>query len=149
MQLTEFAKAPRGPYLFDFWVHPIAIPSPLGNFSVELFPETGEPDVRMVEEASALVEFLQSQPEKVVSRVFEHYSRLLRDPNWLAACNVPADLSREDLSSFIQSRSLTVRRSDAGGKIVYENRIYVSPQWDIEHAIYLGISGNDVEFSDP
>lgn len=149
MRLTEFVKAPRGPNLFDSWVHPTAIASPLGNFTVELFPETGEPDVQMVQKAIVLVEFLQSRSEKVVSKVFEHYKRLLRDPDWLTECHVPVDLSRKDLSSYLQARSLMVHRSDDDGKRVYESRIYVSPQWDIEHAIYLAISGTGVTFSDP
>lgn len=148
MQLSEFTKAPRDPYLFDFWIHPVRIACPLGDFSVELYPDSGEPDTNMVTEAEALVVFLGAHAEAVVAKVFEHYRQMLDYPEWLAECAVPLDLDCTSLSDHIEVLNLTVSRVDDGDHAIYLPRIYVSPKWAQEHAIYLEVIGDYLEFCD-
>lgn len=148
MLLSEFTKSPPGSYLFDFWIHPIRIACPLGDFTVELLPDSGEPDTNMVTEAEALVLFLETHTEAVVAKVFEHYRRMLNYPEWLAECGVPSNLDCVSLSDHIEVLNLTVARVDDGDRFEYLSRIYVSPKWDQEHAIYLEVIGDKVEFCD-
>jgi hypothetical protein len=149
MQLSEFFKAPRGPRKFDYWTHPAAVPSPLGDFIVELYPEIGEPDEKMVGLANTLTIFLSSHPEKIVDKVFDHYKRFLENPSWLLSCQVPTNLQDCNLAPYMKSLNLTVSRDGIRNQYEYNTCIYISPQWDEEHAIYLELTDDEVDFCEP
>lgn len=144
MQLSEFIKAPRGTYAFDFWIHPIYIPSVLSLFSIELRPDTGEPDVRMVDAAERLVLFMQTFPEKLLDKIYEHYLSFAEHSEWLADCNVPDKLEKNELVPYLVVRDIVVIREE--DMLTLNSCFYVSPQWDTEHAIYLKLSGIDLEY---
>ncbi|GGP22618.1 MULTISPECIES: hypothetical protein [Silvimonas] len=37
-------------------------------------------------------------------------------------------------------------REEVSDRFLYEGRIYISPQWDVEHAIYLEVGDMEVKF---
>lgn len=147
MHIDDFKKQDRGPRLYDHWLHPDPIPTPLGPFFVELMPDGGEPDIRMVEEAVSLVEFLRSNAQAIVNHVHEHYRHHIEHHEWMEECGVPLDLETSDLVPFLRVRSIVVER-DGGPPPTYEAWFYVSPQWDVEHAIYLSLTNGTLSFRD-
>ena len=146
MMLSEFSKVLREKYLFDCWVHPEKVPNLLGEFDVELLPDAGEPDERMVLEAESLLAFIQNHPDKVVEKVFEHYKQLHDNSEWLASCNVPRNLGVSGLAPYLHALSISVSREGEAEDFLYQGRIYISPQWDEEHAIYLELNESEIKF---
>lgn len=110
MELSEFEKAPRDPYSFDYWIHPKLILSSIGNFSVELIPESGEPDSNMVAEANKLASFINAFPEKLTAKVFERYQSITGNGDWLVFCGAPNNLNQITLSTYIEALILVVHR---------------------------------------
>ncbi|MES2261144.1 MAG: hypothetical protein V4724_21725 [Pseudomonadota bacterium] len=147
MHLSEFIKAPNGMYSFNFWIHPISIPSVLGVFSVELRPDTGEPDFRMVDEAKTLALFMRTHPEELQDKVYEHYKRLTAYPDWLTECSVPGNLEKNEMMPYLEVRNIVIIREDSIQTL--NSCFYISPQWDVEHAIYLKIDGVKLEYCEP
>lgn len=143
-QLYEFVKAPRGPYAFDFWVHPVLISSVLGLFAVELLPDIGEPDLRMVNEAERLVSFMQAHPDKLLDKVYEHYRGFDANLEWLASRDVPENLKKDELPPYLMVRDIVVIRDE--NMQTLRSCFYISPQWDKEHAIYLELRGIKLEY---
>lgn len=143
-QLSEFKKAPRGPYAFDFWVHPVLISSVLGLFAVELRTDIGEPDLQMVNEAERLVSFMQAHPDKLLDKVYEHYRGFDAHSEWLASCDVPENLNKDELPPYLVVRDIVVIRDEDMQAL--SSCFYISPQWDTEHGIYLELHGIKLEY---
>ena len=81
MTLLDFTKQPRGMYPFDFWVANRAIPTSMGEFTVELQMGIGDkapPDDKMLREADELVELLQAHIGTIHDKVFEHYQTRMK-----------------------------------------------------------------------
>lgn len=147
MQLSDFRKEPKGPYLFEYWSSLSSLPSQIGRFNIELqMPEGSEPDSQMLSEASQLASAFQGNASGVVAKVYEHYLEMQQHTEWLQECGVPEHLSVAELQNYIRSRSLVVSRDDHNGEPVYSSGVYVSPLWDIEHGIYLCITPGGVSF---
>jgi len=134
-------------YAFDFWVHPVYIPSALGPFTVELRPDSGEPDLRMVDEAKALVSFMQKHPDKLQEKIYEHYQSFTAYSEWLADCNVPGNLERNELMQYLGARDIVIIREEDMQTI--NSCFYISPRWDTEHAIYIKLDGINLEYCEP
>ena len=100
MNLSDFTKQPRGPFGFDIWTSKQTIPSPMGEFAVELQMGVGEnapPDSEMLRHADELVALFRVNLEIIHDKVFEHYQMVAGDSDWLGGCGVPADLDRDGI----------------------------------------------------
>jgi hypothetical protein len=92
--------------------------------------DTAPPDDEMVRQANDLAEFTRSHP-------------LASDEaEWMESCGVPVGLTRDELTPYLDELNLVVDRDRS------EPTIYVVPQWDEEHAIYLAVRDGRVEFQD-
>jgi len=142
MTLSDFTKQPRGAYLFDFWVANRAIPTAIGEFTVELQMGIGDkapPDDKMVRQADELIELLQAHIRTIHDKVFEHYQMVAEQGGF------PSGLDREEILDQLQVRTLTVSR-DENADEVYRSRVFIIPEWDEEHAIYLAYCAGEWEF---
>ena len=139
MKLEDFVKQPRGPYRFDLYVHPDVVPSPLGEFVVELIAEVGQaPADVMLEIARALVEQFTDDRDHITGLVFREYERACR----MVAAGVPDDaiprgLSISALGAYLDVRTLSVSCSPDDEEEPYPARVYLSPRWDSEHGLYF------------
>lgn len=148
MTLSDFKKQPRGPETFDTCVAKRTIKTALGDFTVELQMDIGDtPTDVMIRRADELVELLQAHSKTIHDKVFEHYRMAAEDVSWLDLCDVPEGLDRVGVLKHLQVRSLVVSREEDGDE-EYSSRVYIVPEWDEEHAIYLAYSRGDWEFVD-
>jgi uncharacterized protein DUF6985 len=148
MTLSDFTKQPRGAYAFDFWVANRAIPTPMGEFAVELQMGIGDnapPADEMVRQADELVGLLRAHIETIHDKVFEHYQMVAEQGGWLGSCGIPSGLDREGILDHLQVRTLTVSRDEDADE-VYRSRVFIVPDWDEEHAIYLAHCDGEWEF---
>src|SRR5262245_11292389 len=148
MTLSDFTKQPRGAYAFDFWTANKAIPSPMGEFTVELQMGVGDnapPDNEMLRHAEELVALFRADVEIIHDKVFEHYQMMTDDSDWLEMCGVPANLDRDGILEHLEVRTLSVLRGGDEDE-PYVSRVYIVPAWDEEHAIYLAHQGGEWEF---
>ena len=142
MTLSDFTKQPPGQYPFGFWVANRAIPTPMGEFTVELQMGIGDkapPDDKMLRQADELVALLQAHIETIHDKVFEHYQMFAEQGG------VPSGLDRDEILDQLQVRTLTVSR-DENADEVYRSRVFIIPDWDEEHAIYLAYGDGEWEF---
>lgn len=139
----DFEQQPRGSYLFNHWIAKQRVPTSLGDFSIEAqtpMHDTQPPDERMLAQMSILAAFVHANPDKILDKVYEHYQSASQEVEWMQDQDVPTDLSRVGLAPYIVTLSLVTDREEA------EPTIYVVPQWDEEHAIYLAVRDGQVEF---
>lgn len=129
----DFQMADRGPRLFDRWLAKQSVPTPLGPFAVELYQR---PDEELLRHANELVAFVSDGYDAILTVVYEHYLRTAEDKYWMKGCGVPRRLPEGKVAKYIRSRAVVVRR-DRGGEV--DAAIYISPQWDTEHGINLGL----------
>jgi hypothetical protein len=150
MTLSDFTKQPHGPFTLDCWTSNQAIPSPMGEFIVELQMGLGDnapPDSEMLRRAEELVALFRANIEIIHDRVFEHYQMVTGNSGWLGDSGVPADLDRSGILEYLEVRTLTVSRDcDEDGP--YMRRVYIIPTWDEEHGIYLAYRDGEFEFVD-
>jgi hypothetical protein len=143
MTAEDFELQPRGPYLFNYWQARQQVETPFGSFVVEAhmpLEDTAPPDPAMVRQANELAEFTRSNPEAILEKIYEHY-RAMAD-HWLEMCRVPRALRQDELSPYLEVLTLNVNRDGD------EPTIYVSPRWDVEHAISMAVREGRVEFQD-
>jgi len=148
MTLSDFTKRSHGPYALDFWTAKQAIPSPMGEFTLELQMDVGDhspPDSEMLRRADELVALFRVNVEVIHDKVFEHYQRLTDDGDWLEMCGVPADLDRDGILEHLEVRKLTVSRCGDEAE-PYPSRVYIDPSWDVEHSICLAHHDGAWEF---
>lgn len=91
-----------------------------------------------------LAGFLRSNIEEVWDKVHEHYQRAAAHREWMKTCDVPVGLGRKDIQLYLRCRQIVVERD--GDKI--DGVIFIDPQWDVEHKIYLRLEGDVLSFSD-
>lgn len=155
MNISEFQKQPRGPYLFDHWVWNKRVRTPLGDFSVELQMlgdnDTNPPDDEMLKRAFELVRYAEAHGDYLLDIVFGYY-RLAEESDWLDMADVPSGLSRETVSSQVrEDRTLVVSRHLDWNE-PYNSAIHIVPLWDEEHGLSLEfrdgqiVSANDEPF---
>ena len=140
MTLSDFTKEPRGASAFDSWTANQAIPSPMGEFTVEVRMGLGDsapPDNEMLRRAEELVALFRANVEIIHNKVFEHYQM----------CSESADLDRDGILGHLEVRTLTVFRGGDPDE-PYVSRVYIIPDWDVEHAIYLAHRDGEWEFVD-
>ena len=139
MTLQDFTKQPRGPLKFDIWRAKQAIPSPMGDFAVELHMAMGDsspPSEDMLRQADTLVALFKAHVTTIHAKIFEHYQAVADQGEWLAACGVSEGLDREGIVEHLQDRRLVVSRDEDDDQS-YLSRVFLTPDWDEEHAIYL------------
>jgi hypothetical protein len=54
-----------------------------------------------------------------------------------------------DLANYVTAAVVGVWRDEMDGEVSYDSYVYISPQWEPEHAIYLGLAGKTLYFRDP
>jgi hypothetical protein len=155
MTAAEFQKQPRGPYLCDHWVWHRRVPTPLGDFSVELQmlgdDDTNPPDEEMLRRASELVRYAETHGDYILDIVFGYY-RLAGESDWLDMAGVPRGLTRETVSSQVRDERTLVVSRHLDWAEPYDSAIHVVPLWDEEHALTLEwrdgqiVSANDEPF---
>jgi hypothetical protein len=129
----DFEKQPRGSRLFDLWCAKQPLQNPLGLFDVEL---SESPDDALLRQVNELVAFASAEYDAILNAVYEQYQRTADDKYWMKGCGVPRRLREDQVMQYVRSRSIAVRRNRQGAII---GTIYISPQWDTEHGILLGV----------
>jgi hypothetical protein len=120
------------------------MPTPMGEFTVELQMGIGDkapPDAKMLRQAEALIELLQAHIATIHDKVFEHYQMVAEHGGF------PSGLDREEILDQLQVRTLTVSR-DENADEVYRSRVFIIPEWDEEHAIYLAYCDGEWGFDE-
>jgi hypothetical protein len=145
MNLSDFEKQSSGLSLFDTWTAINPISTPIGDFSVELYMGIGDkrpPDGEMLQRANDLVALLLTEFEIIRDKLFEHYRMYAEVPGFEFS-GVPYGLDREGIVKYVDDLALTVSRQRSLLGTRYSSRVYVIPQWDVEHGIYLARRGSE------
>jgi len=147
MKIEDFKKQKRGPYLFDWFRHPNTINSRLGVFSLELTVEMDKvPNQAMADAMEKLIGKFEKNKDMIAQMVFKEYLTIAKaEPDWLESCEVPLNLSIDDLAPFIKAQALTVSDDVDDAEDRHHPRVYMSPQWDEEHGFYLQFEGDHIE----
>ena len=136
----DFQMTNRGPRLLDRWLSKQPVPTPLGPFTVELYQA---PDDELLRHVNELVVFVSDAYDAILNVVYEHYLRTAEDKHWMKRCGVPRHLPDGEIAKYFRSRAVVVRRNRAAEVAA---AIYISPLWDTEHGINLGlVNGQPVE----
>jgi hypothetical protein len=143
MNIADFEKQPRGPYLFDWWVARQQIETPLGLFSVEFQmlgeDDTNPPDDEMLKRASELVSYAENSGNFILDIVFGDYLRAALAPGWLEACEVPRRVRRDRIGDYLRENGSLVVSRHLNWDEPYSSAIHVCPLWDEEHALTLDL----------
>ncbi|NQV27007.1 MAG: hypothetical protein HQ518_21870 [Rhodopirellula sp.] len=139
MKLPEFRKLPRGPRAFDCYEHHTPIPSPLGEFTLELQMDVDDttPGQSMIDMAQDLASQFTADVERVTELLFAQYQLASEDPDWLGECGLPPGLSAGQLAPYLHVRALAVSHDKNDQVEPYSARVYICPQWDEEHGLYF------------
>jgi hypothetical protein len=114
----------------------------MGNFAAELHDP---PDEELLALVNELAEYVRAHDDDILDKVEEHYLRFSADEYWMKDCKVPSGLDRIRICKYVRSRTIVVRR-DKKRKLT--GTIYIDPQWDIEHAIYLHLVNGSLQFEE-
>jgi hypothetical protein len=145
MTVEDFEHEPCGPHLVNFWHARPRVSTPFGEFQIEAHMPPGDtspPDPSMILQANELAEFTRAHPDAVLDKIYEHYTTIAAQPEWMESCGVPPGLRRDELAPYLDEMVLVIDRDET------EPTIYVVPRWDNEHAIYLAVRDGRVEFQD-
>ena len=147
MQIEEFEKQDRGPYLFDRFRHRDTVDSRLGSFSIELIVNMDKaPNQDMANAMRILIDRFEKNEEEIAQMVFREYRAIAESqPDWLEDCEVPLTLSIDGLEPFLTARVLSVSDDVDDVDDQYRPRVYMSPQWDEEHGFYLKFDSDKME----
>ena len=141
MQLSEFKKQPRGPYLFDTWLWDCKVDTALGSLPVELYCNIdANPTEAMVDRASNLVSFAVANGALLNDIIYGHY-RYAEANDRLEYWNVPAGLARSEIMEQVVSIILNVHAD-------LFSSIHVDPRWDPEHKLSLTYEETITEVND-
>ena len=100
----------------------------------------------MVAAANALAEFLFGNAGAVLAVVQENYLASCWNEDWMNGCGVPVGLSVAAMCKYLSDSTIAVDLATDGGVSAV---IYFSPQWDLEHGLYLKVEGGRVVRTDP
>jgi hypothetical protein len=140
MKLSDFVLQPRGAYNFDHYIHPMTIPSPLGDFSLELYVDSASrrpADQKMLAAIIALRQTFEDDMDSLVALVHQQYLNATEDEEWCDVCDLATGLSADELAPLLDGRAITVWQNETDGDNPNPGRIYMSPQWDEEHGLYF------------
>jgi hypothetical protein len=140
MKLSEFILQERGPYLFDHYIHPVACPSVLGNFVLEFqVDDAGKrpPDEKMLNAIVALRDAFLRDTSSLVTLVHGQYLLATRDDGWSNGCGLPIGLTEIQLEPLLNGGTITVSQDETDADEPNPGRVYMSPEWDEEHGLYV------------
>jgi len=129
----DFEQAPRGRRLFDLWRAKHPLENTIGPFEVEM---DATPDEELLRVANELAALISADYDAILNAIYEHYLRCAEDRFWMKSCEVPRRLRVDQVKGYLRSRSISVRRDPQGAA---RGSIHLSPQWDPEHGIVLGV----------
>jgi hypothetical protein len=146
LTVTDFVRLPRGPRRFYLWVANAPVRTSFGDFSIEAMMPMGDtkpPDMRMLKDANFLADYVREHSDAILELVFQHYKEWCsRDPAWLEICDVPIGLQRHEIKPYLIGLHIMVDRESPGPEML------ITPQWDEEHAIYLEVKQDQLQFKD-
>ena len=119
--------------LVDIWIARRGFTTPLGHFEVDL---DAPPDLESLQVANDLIEFVSRETDAILRVVENDYQLAAEDKYWMKGCDVPHHLDKDQLTTYLRSRTISVRR-DQRGQVT--GAIFISPMWDLEHGIHLGV----------
>lgn len=140
MKLSEFILQPRGPYLFDHYLHSEEIPSPLGSFALEFQVNDASkrpPDDKMLEAIAILREAFQNDLQALTELVHQQYQAVAQDEYWREAVDLPLGLSSTEIAPLLTAKAISVSQNEIDEGDPNPGRIYMSPLWDEEHGLYF------------
>jgi hypothetical protein len=141
MQLSDFKKQPRGPYLFDTWLWDQSIETTIGTLPVELYCDIDTlPSDAMISLANELAVFAETYSTLLLDIIYGHY-RCAEARDWLRYWNVPAGLARSEVISQVESIILNVHADLFAG-------VHIDPHWDPEHKLSLTYAGTITEVNE-
>lgn len=129
----DFEKAPRGRRLSDHWRVRTPLDSPVGTFDIEL---DAPPDDELLARANELIAAVTNQHGAILRLIYADYERAAEDRHWMKGCGVPRHLETDQVTQYLRYRAISVHR-DQKGRI--SGSIFISPLWEIEHGIYIGV----------
>lgn len=144
MKLEDFEKESR-----DEWKSKEPVTTVVGDLFVELSinDRAGPPDEAMLKLADELVRFVQTHGDLLLSSIYGHYCNA-EESGHLDFWDVPKGLSREQVLSEVEHINLSVSR-DKDAQRAYASYIYVIPNWEQEHALYLRCADGQLTQFDP
>lgn len=140
MKLSEFVLQSRGAGGFDSYLHPQTIPTPLGEFSLEFQVKNAArrpPDEKMLAAIITLRQALESDLHALVTLVHEQYLLAAEDEEWCEVCELPTGLGADELAPLLEGQTISVAQQETDADEPHPGRVYISPQWDQEHGLYV------------
>ena len=92
--------------------------------------------------AEDLIDQFTTDKDRVTQLVFQQYKLVSADSDWLEDCEMPNGLDADQLGPYLRARTLSVSRDLDDRNEPYSARVYMSPQWDEEHGLYLKRDGD-------
>lgn len=133
LTVEEFEKQPRERRLFDLWGAKTPLDTPIGAFEIVL---NSPPDGELLGHANELTAALASQHDVILKLIYASYLRAAEDRYWMKNCGVPRNLEEDQILPHLRSRSISVWR-DPKGRV--SAGIFISPKWEVEHGIDIGV----------
>lgn len=138
MNHSDFKKLPKNTYAYDVWRRLEPLETSLGNFHVELHApdDKNPPDDEMLRLADELTAYVESHSDYIWDIIFGAYRHCATtaDSDWLECCDVPEDLTRDQVREYCEPAICITRQSH---NEPYCSDISVFPQWDEEHGLTL------------
>src|SRR4051812_1733501 len=106
MNISEFTKLPKNTYAYDVWRRATPVETSLGSFHLELHtPDNKDlPDDEMLKLADALAGYVASHSDHIWDIIYGSFRdcATTADPDWLECCEVPADLTRDQVREYCE-----------------------------------------------
>jgi hypothetical protein len=128
MQLSEFERQERGPYLFDVWRRKTPVRTDIGDIPLEQqSPRDETPGQEMLTVAHEIASWASSNGKYILDLIYGHYNYADRS-GWLSFWGVKQGLSKFEILDHVDSVTLSVNEDGSAG-------VFVDPKWDPEHKL--------------
>ena len=82
---------------------------------------------------------------KIIDLIISEYSHFCKFESWMSELKIPIDLEWPVINDYISDYTIFGYFNSENQKIVEEYRLYVRPQWDLEHCIFIGIENGKIK----
>lgn len=143
VELSDFIIQPRGCFLFDFYIHPKPIQSVLGDFFLEFQVDDSvitPPSHEMLEVIILLSTAFKNDTMALALLVYQEYLLAVEDIEWCKECQLPVGLKLEEISPLLSQQTIGVSYDmmyEPNIDLISRGRVYMSPQWNEEHGLYV------------
>src|SRR5215208_6438330 len=132
MNLSDFQRPPKNTYAFNALRHKQSLETPLGKMHVELhMDDRRPPDAKMLKLAEGFLKYVKGHFDYILDIIYgayRHWVTVKEDPDWFPYLDVPADLTRKQVSDYCEVR-LFVGRHLKGWDTPYDTGIWLFPKW--------------------